>query len=43
MLKSAVDVAPVAFVKLAQDTAGAIDFRLMATNGKPHVDGNFNY
>lgn len=45
LLKSAVDVAPVAFVKIASDQVGATDFRLMASTnqGAPMRDGNANF
>lgn len=45
LLKSAVDVAPVAFVKIASDQSGLIDFELKAsaTLGSTIVDGNGNF
>lgn len=45
LLKSAVDVAPVAFVKIASDQSGLIDFELKASDtlGSKVVDGNGNF
>mmetsp|Transcript_1247 Transcript_1247/g.777 ORF Transcript_1247/g.777 Transcript_1247/m.777 type:complete len:96 (+) Transcript_1247:36-323(+) len=40
LLQSVVDIAPVAFLKLAQDAAGAVDFQFTPMSGTPFVSGN---
>ena len=42
MLKSVVSVAPVIFVKIGQESTGAIDFQL-TFSGNPVTNGNVNY
>ncbi len=42
MLQSVVDIAPVAFVKLGQDSAGQVDYKL-APDYTFSIDGNVNY
>jgi hypothetical protein len=42
MLKSIVDVAPIAFLKVGQDQAGAFDFALTSDYSDPYVSGDVN-
>jgi len=42
MLDAVVSVTPVIFVKIGQQTSGAIDFEL-TFGGNPITDGNVNY
>lgn len=43
MMQSAVDVTPVAFVKIATNNVGDIDFKLSPLQTTGVVDGNYNY
>jgi len=43
LLKSAVDVSPVAFVKISSDQSGITDFRLTPSGSTPLIDGNDNF
>ena len=44
MLKSVVDSAPILFVKLGQEAAGAFDFQLLSpVAGNAMLDGDVNY
>ena len=44
MLKSVVDSTPILFVKIGQETAGAIDFKMSARlKGANMIKGNVNY
>jgi len=43
LLQSVVDITPVAFLKLAEDAVGAVDFQLTAISGTPFENGNFYY
>ena len=42
MLKSIVDVAPIAVLKVGQDQAGAFDFALTSDYSDPYVSGDVN-
>lgn len=42
LLKSIVDVAPIAFLKVGQDQAGIFDFQLASDYNEPYVDGDVN-
>jgi len=42
MLQSAVDVAPITFVKIGTDQGGQEDFQILPTK-EIVIDGNFNY
>lgn len=42
-LKSLIDVAPIAFLKVAQDQAGAIDVKMVSDIDKQIQDGDLNY
>jgi hypothetical protein len=42
MLKSLVDVAPIAFLKVGQDQAGAIDFKITSDFQNKFVNGDLN-
>ena len=42
-LKSLIDVAPIAFLKVGQDQAGAIDFSLKSDFANPIINGDENY
>ena len=42
MLKSVIDVAPIAFLKVGQDQAGAFDFALTSDYSDPFVSGDVN-
>ena len=42
MLKSIIDVAPIAFLKVGQDQAGAFDFTLMSDYSSKLNDGDIN-
>lgn len=42
MLKSLVDVAPIAFLKVGQDQAGLFDIQLASDYSEPFVNGNTN-
>ena len=43
LLKSAVDIAPVAFVKIGSDQSGVTDFRLIPSAARQMEDGNCNF
>ena len=42
MLKSVVDVAPIAMLKVAQDQAGSFDFLMTAKVTDQFTDGDYN-
>jgi hypothetical protein len=42
LLKSIVDVAPIAFLKVGQDQAGVFDFQITSDYAEPYVDGDVN-
>lgn len=42
MLKSIIDVAPIAFLKVGQDQAGAFDFSITSDYSDPIFDGDIN-
>lgn len=43
MLKAAVDVSPIAFLKLAQDSGGNFDFTMVSDYSDRCINGDVNY
>lgn len=42
LLKSIVDVAPIAFLKVGQDQSGVFDFQITSDYEEPYIDGDVN-